>query len=353
MRSVFLFLLIVAVSCKKDKSIKEPIEIIPTPEVFTPNVSVVDSSSVIIGDSVSYILTGDLPQNNVEYNWFFNGGTPNSSKAINPKIKYKTPGVYDVKLIINYGDTADTIVKPAFVNVKSTITEGLIAYYPFSGNAKDMTGRGHDGNAKDAILTTDRFGNENSAYLFNGETSSIIVKDKEDIRLSQTDFTINGWLKLDRFDPSYGASFIIKRFTGPHNGWGTSITGYAFQRDVGNKAGSPFFYVSGGGDPYAIGGKQVELDKWCMFTVVYNLDLRTVQLFINGKLDNITYNIPSPIGDINADLFIGSDSDVGTPGYHIKGKIDDIGMYHRALSEKEINRIFFNSETSTPPVFDK
>src|ERR1017187_1105850 len=48
------------------------------------------------------------------------------------------------------------------------LTKGLVAYYPFSGNANDASGNGHNGSVNNATLTTDRFGNANCAYSFNG-----------------------------------------------------------------------------------------------------------------------------------------------------------------------------------------
>ena len=51
--------------------------------------------------------------------------------------------------------------------VYADITTGLIAYYPFSGNAVDTAG-GNNGTVYNATLTTDRFGNPDSAYYFNG-----------------------------------------------------------------------------------------------------------------------------------------------------------------------------------------
>ena len=46
---------------------------------------------------------------------------------------------------------------------------GLVAYYPFSGNALDATGNGHNGTLVGSpTLTADRFGNPNSAYSFDG-----------------------------------------------------------------------------------------------------------------------------------------------------------------------------------------
>ncbi len=44
----------------------------------------------------------------------------------------------------------------------------LVAYYPFNGNANDESGNGDNGTVFGATLTTDRFGNTNSAYAFDG-----------------------------------------------------------------------------------------------------------------------------------------------------------------------------------------
>src|ERR1035437_3079640 len=51
--------------------------------------------------------------------------------------------------------------------------KGLVAYYPFNGNANDESGNGNNGIVYNATLTQDRLGKENSAYLFNGYSSYI------------------------------------------------------------------------------------------------------------------------------------------------------------------------------------
>ena len=53
------------------------------------------------------------------------------------------------------------------------LTNGLVAYYPFNGNANDASGNGNDGTVQGAVPTTDRFGNANSAYAFDGLTDYI------------------------------------------------------------------------------------------------------------------------------------------------------------------------------------
>ncbi len=55
------------------------------------------------------------------------------------------------------------------------LKKGLIAYYPFNGNAKDESGNGHDGKVNGAALANDRHGDSNMAYSFDGANDEIIV----------------------------------------------------------------------------------------------------------------------------------------------------------------------------------
>jgi len=48
----------------------------------------------------------------------------------------------------------------------ASLTDGLVAYYPFDGNANDASGNGNHGTTHGVTLTTDRFGNANGAYYF-------------------------------------------------------------------------------------------------------------------------------------------------------------------------------------------
>ncbi|MCK5739061.1 LamG domain-containing protein, partial [bacterium] len=55
------------------------------------------------------------------------------------------------------------------------MTDGLVAHYPFNGNADDETGNGYDGETIGATLTADRNGKSNSAYSFNGTNDYIAL----------------------------------------------------------------------------------------------------------------------------------------------------------------------------------
>jgi len=52
--------------------------------------------------------------------------------------------------------------------INADLTTGLVAYYPFNGNANDASGNGNNGTVYSATLTADRFGNVNNIYSLNG-----------------------------------------------------------------------------------------------------------------------------------------------------------------------------------------
>src|ERR1035438_3479469 len=76
---------------------------------------------------------------------------------------------------------------------QSFLTNGLVAYYPFNGNANDASGNGDNGTVNGATLTQDRFGITNAAYSFNGINNYIGFAG---VPTSQVDnWTVSAWVK--------------------------------------------------------------------------------------------------------------------------------------------------------------
>ncbi|MDA7731025.1 BspA family leucine-rich repeat surface protein [Flavobacteriaceae bacterium] len=70
----------------------------------------------------------------------------------------------------------------------------LVAWYPFNNNANDYSGNDNNGTVNGAVLTKDRFGNENRAYDFDGIDDYI---EFQEIWLDQSEnFTISAWVML-------------------------------------------------------------------------------------------------------------------------------------------------------------
>ena len=121
------------------------------------------------------------------------------------------------------------------------MANGLAAWYPFCGNPNDESGNGNDGIVHGASLTSDRFGNTNSAYQFNGISDSIRVADAPElnIRTGQS-FSIALWLKQDTLN---SAKYFFSKYSGSM-GQGPS---YAFgTQDVPNPEGGYAYFESPG-----------------------------------------------------------------------------------------------------------
>ena len=77
-------------------------------------------------------------------------------------------------------------------------TDSLVAYYPFNGNANDESGNGNDGVVNGATLTTDRFGNVNSAYSFDG-VDDWINAPNSGLPDADESRTLTAWVKFNSY----------------------------------------------------------------------------------------------------------------------------------------------------------
>lgn len=222
--------------------------------------------------------------------------------------------------------------------VIDSLTVGLIAYYPFNNTAVDFTGNGNDGLVYNITGTSDRNGKVNAAYHFDGVSSYIQVKDSQALRLNGTDYTINTWIKLDQYNATNGSFVLSKRTSGPADGWGLSITNYSAPNNIVTKG--LMFFGPGGTDPYGLGTKVLALNQWYMITTVYNYSKQQVSFYINGVLDNVTTGMTSPNASIAGDMYIGSDNFLTSTNYYLKGSLDDMRIYKRALTVAELQKLY-------------
>ena len=94
---------------------------------------------------------------------------------------------------------------------------GLRAYYPFSGNANDVSGNNNNPVFNNATLTADRLGNPNSAYHFNGVYQYMRIPNKPSLNFGNT-ISLSVWVRPKGF--YYGichASQMIRKGGGNYN----------------------------------------------------------------------------------------------------------------------------------------
>ena len=202
-------------------------------------------------------------------------------------------------------------------------TNGLIAYYPFSGNAIDQSGNGRNGNISGATLTTDRFGNANSAYYFNGNNQQITVAN---FPVSTNSITLSFW--FNTLDTTKNQRMVT------HNWTTGSFTSHLSPRTA-NKVdiGTSTKNDNNGGE-LPLWGNSIQQNQWYHFLMTY--DNSTLKLFLNNQLI-------SSVNRVNALQAITTSLNIGGNAYFFYGKIDDIRIYNRALTVSEINAIYNES----------
>ncbi|MCH8902781.1 MAG: LamG domain-containing protein [Bacteroidetes bacterium] len=88
---------------------------------------------------------------------------------------------------------------------QGTLDSGLVAYYPFSGNANDSSANAYHGTVNGATLTTDRFGQPNAAYSFNGSGDNITLANSSNLNITNQ-LSISVWVKTT--NPGHGQNII-------------------------------------------------------------------------------------------------------------------------------------------------
>jgi len=218
-------------------------------------------------------------------------------------------------------------------------TNGLVAYYPFNGNANDLSVNGYNGTNNGAALTTDRFGNANNAYNFDGVSNNIRIPYPI---LSQTpcdgDWTISFWFKLGTPLNSI-SSFVIFNNGRIPGQQGTNQFGY-YDGTVPNVVGYWWKKTQ-------VSTLQTTFDNnvWYHFTYAYSHLTNSMKVYINGTnnsgntVDMTSY---SGTADNLGNWYVGSTAYYNE---YFKGKVDDIGMWNRALTQDEITSLY-QSEVS-------
>lgn len=243
------------------------------------------------------------------------------------------PGTVSVSVTAGKTTTANILMSIQTVNILPT--QGLVAYYPFNGNANDESGNGNNGINNGATLTADRFGNSNKAYSFNGINNYIRVNNRPILNFGASiDFSINCWIKgsIQNFPDNWFIGLVTKAEVG------FNVKGYQLGIAFGKITTE--LYTSDGDvrGPTLIGTSNVTNNNWHLLSIVVTRNPGNFKLFVNGIQEfNYDDNKLSATLNNNIDLLIGVDRLLER---YFKGSIDDIRIYNRALSKTEIQALY-------------
>ena len=216
-------------------------------------------------------------------------------------------------------------------------TDGLVAWYPFNGNANDESSFANHGTVVGATLTTDRFGLPNRAYNFDGN-DHIEAPHQDWLNTGTGSKTWAGWgRKTSGNDHAHFLTKIIAT-SGPYSATNVYLR-YAPGEWIEFSEGQ-----SGvGGNGVAIQSNSL-LNQWVHLTGVKDADNGTIRIYQNGTLmSEATMQNPQLSFDNSGPLFIGCEHPyVSLPSgpQYFFGDLDDLGIWNRALSETEATALF-------------
>ncbi len=209
------------------------------------------------------------------------------------------------------------------------LPNGLVAYYPFNGNAHDESGNGNDGTVMGAALTSDRFGNPDSAYSFDGGDDYIQVPDDDSLDLSDG-LTIMAWIKSDNTE---GGRVIVSKWND-----NTSDHSYIFKDwDDSDRLSIELRDNNEGVFASLRGATPITIGEWILVATTF--DSNAVKLYLNSAED-ASSTATGIIKNSATDMLIGALFTWGGIYQNFDGVIDDIRIYNRALTNEEILELY-------------
>jgi len=243
------------------------------------------------------------------------------------------------------------IMTLAGFNAKSnSFNDGLIAYYPFAGNANDESKHGNDAVVNGAELTKDRFGNAGNAFSFDGIDDFITIPFNRSLLPDNDEKTYNFWFKFNERSP-YN---VFSIGNGDADYWGGQ---FRFELNSNGNMIALLHSYRGYGGPYVadyMSYKVENFDPYIYHLVTLRINRMDVDYFVDGcQVASRVWNLQYLPYNSNFNIEIGRMYNSACGGYctdlYFGGILDEAGIYGRSLSGDEILSLYKGFGCMTNP----
>lgn len=205
----------------------------------------------------------------------------------------------------------------------SSLAIGLLFHVPFSGNADDIAGGALSGTVTGATITTDRNGEANEAYYFDGADDVINYGAAPDLALGgRSTYTMTAWVKPEERDDDIRRIVISKFNGGVAAGWYLGVNSEDKIQAYRNVA------------PWSVSGNAVNTVN-AYVHIASSYDGSNFTVWRNGILD-ATIPYPGHPTDEATNVLIGGTFSQNDVNSSFKGAIDDVRIYNRVLTQEEL-----------------
>jgi hypothetical protein len=225
------------------------------------------------------------------------------------------------------------------------LSKGLVAYYPFQGNTNDESG--YDNHLVNltvgASISGDRFGNANGSLKLHSTEDSAVSSRKTGISGNQA-HTVSLWFSLESvpaWNPKYIGSLVTIRAPEADRVGGES-------RILLQKAnGQSFISAHGAYSDLAFWAQETSFNKsWNHLLFSYSSSISTSSIYVNGVRVHATSEpgFDYPRNLLDGFVFFGRTplADGSFADGVVDGKISDVRVYNRAISETEARQMYYD-----------
>lgn len=233
------------------------------------------------------------------------------------------------------------VITSLFSQIPSYVpTNGLVGYWPFNGNANDLSGNGNNGIVNGATLTTDRFGVINNAYNYDGDNDFIIIPNNRIFDSNNISFSM--WISSSNLQRQW--AIVRTNFSNASNEHFALTFNFILQSEVSLCAKYNVPNCNAGqGWQYNTVNQNIMNNNF--HHVVGTIEGNKMKLYIDNLLtQTLTTSFPQTSSCWGGDIQIGRNWSNFTD--YFNGKIDDICIWNRALTQEEITNLYL-ADTDT------
>ena len=212
-----------------------------------------------------------------------------------------------------------------------SINDSLLLYLPFNGNANDASGNGNNGVVHNATLTTDRHGNANAAYNFDGTDSYIEIPASASLSKIYTsnEVTIAAWINIRNWYNNWNVFAVFEQYD--------PVTDFGSVLLEANWSSGGILFESGYNTNYIGCNYTWNFNEWHHLAVTYSTVTDSAKFYVDGNLTCSKQYLEGFTPDTLNPYVIGRS--LSGPDEYSDGIIDEVRIYNRALRDNELTSL--------------
>ena len=210
----------------------------------------------------------------------------------------------------------------------SSLWKGLVGYWPFDIDSRDLSGNGNDGNVSGAVFN-ESGGQMGGGYEFDGFNDYIDIGNNESLNLTE-DLTVSIWIYPKDLTTSIRRDIVTKGTAGSYE--------WALVSSSNNQTTFIIWNTAAGNFYTATGSSKIIENNW--YHVLGKVNSSGAYIYLNGSEDGSDLiSSGTREKDGVAKIYVGARETQGSDDF-FNGTLDELRIYNRSLNSSEISELY-------------